>query len=48
LQQLIRSFTPSKPGDGSCAIATNASVTVVNLSGDALDASTLLNVKALL
>ncbi len=45
---LGRTFTPSKPGDGLCAFADNASVTVVDSSGDALTAvaSTLLNAKA--
>ena len=45
---LGRTFTPSKPGDGLRAFADNASVTVVNSSGDALTAvaSTLLNAKA--
>ncbi len=33
---LVRSFTPSKPGDGLRVFANNASVTVVNLSSDAL------------
>jgi hypothetical protein len=41
---LGRAFTPSKPGDGVCAFADNALVTVGNLPGDALTAiaSTLL------
>ncbi len=45
---LGRTFTPSKPGDGLRAFADNASVTVVNSSGDSLTAvaSTLLNAKA--
>ena len=45
---LGRTFTPSKPGDGLRAFADNASVTVVNSSGDVLTAvaSTLLNAKA--
>jgi len=45
---LGRTFTPSKPGDGLRVFADNASVTVVNPSGDALTAvaSTLLNAKA--
>jgi hypothetical protein len=45
---LGRAFTPSKPGDGLRAFADNASVTVINPSGDALNviASTLLNAKA--
>jgi len=44
---LARSFTDSKPGDGLLAFADNASVTVVNPSGDALTtvASILLNAK---
>ena len=46
---LARSFTPSKPGHGLRAFADNASVIVVNPSGDALTvvASTLLNTKVL-
>ena len=45
---LGRTFTPSKPGDGLRAFADNASITVVNSSGDVLTAvaSTLLNAKA--
>ena len=35
---LGRTFTPSKPGDGLRALADNASVTVVNPSGDTLTA----------
>ena len=44
----VRTFTSSKPGDGLRAFADNASVTVVNPSGDALTtvASTLLKAKA--
>jgi hypothetical protein len=44
----MRTFTPSKPGDGLRAFADNASVMVDSPAGNALNAvaSTLLNAKA--
>jgi len=41
---LAMSFTPSKPGNGLCAFADNASVTVVNPASDALTAAAVLEV----